>query len=113
MRGSPAPDPVRGTLLAILDQLDRAEKEPDRGAALPALELSEIEDRLSGFSPVERGDVRVALALGLLVRRGYVQARGDDEAAWRFQGASHRLYQITPEGREFLADAVRKAGHAR
>jgi DNA-binding PadR family transcriptional regulator len=101
-----APDPVRSTLLAILKQLNQADRVHEGKTEEQALELSEIEERLSDFTPVQRGKVKVALALGLLLRNGLVRAQGNGSYSWQRQRAARQLYQITPEGKKFLVDAL-------
>jgi hypothetical protein len=109
MRGSTVSDPVRVTLLAILEELDHPRTVHRTPTPAPALELCELEERLSDFRPVESGSVQVALALGLLVRSGLVQARGTGPGAWQPQRAAHQLYQITPEGRKYLVEGLATA----
>ena len=106
MAQSTAPDPVRVTLVAILKQLNQAETVHEGKTREQALELAEIEARLSDFQPVQRGKVKVALALGLLVRNGLVQAQGVGSYSWQRQRPSHQLYQITTEGKRFLVEAL-------
>jgi len=109
MRGSTVSDPVRITLLAILEELDHPRTAHRTRATEPALELSEIEERLSDVPPVRRGSVPVALALGLLVRSGLVHARGVGVSSWTPQRSAHQLYQITPEGRKYLVEGLAAA----
>jgi hypothetical protein len=92
--------------LAILKQLNQAETVHEGKAPEQALELAEIEARLSDFTPVQRGTVKVALALGLLLRNGLVQAVRLGDYSWQRQRNAHQLYQITTEGKKFLVDAL-------
>ncbi|MCI4349836.1 MAG: hypothetical protein L3J93_06445 [Thermoplasmata archaeon] len=114
MEGSHPFDPVRETLLAVLRQLNQADSNHEGEKTVEqSLELSEIETRLASFSPVERGDVNVALALGLLLRNGLVRSAGKAEYSWMRQRGSPQLYQITPEGKKFLAEAIRTSDRIR
>ncbi|HEV2429221.1 MAG TPA: hypothetical protein VGV64_05170 [Thermoplasmata archaeon] len=100
------PDPVRETLLAILRQLNQADAKHEGQAAEQALELSELQDRLGKFGPVEQGKTTIALALGLLVRNNLVGAVGSSDYSWQRGRTTHQLYQITAEGKKFLVDAM-------
>jgi hypothetical protein len=100
-----ASDPVQATLLAILAQLHPGKARRGSGPT-PALELAEIEERLAGFEPVRGGRVDVPLALGLLVRRGLVRAESTGVGFWPPWMAPHQLYEITPEGKAYLSDAL-------
>jgi hypothetical protein len=99
-------DPVRATLVAILRQLNQAESAHEGQAEEQALELSEVERRLSDFWAVQQGAVKVALALGLLVRNGLVAGQGDGQYSWQRQRAVAQRYQITPEGKKFLMSSI-------
>ena len=103
-----APDPVRATLVAILQQLNQAETVHEGSVDEQALELGEIERRLSDFWAVDRGTVKVPLALGLLVRNGLVSARGMGSYSWQRQRNVAARYQITTDGKKFLIDALSK-----
>ncbi|MCI4328844.1 MAG: hypothetical protein L3J86_04595 [Thermoplasmata archaeon] len=65
-------DPVHATLLAILKQLNQAETVHEGATSDQALELPEIERRLSDFWAIDNGSVKLGLALGLLLRNGLV-----------------------------------------
>lgn len=104
-------DPIRATLLAILRQLNRADAHQDaQQVADPALELKEIEERLRDFGPVEDGSVKVALALGLLLRNRMVAARADPGYSWQRGREVAQRYQITAEGKRFLVDSLEASG---
>jgi len=100
------PDPVRATLVAILRQLNQADTANEGEAMEQALELPEIEGRLTDFWAVEQGSIKVSLALGLLLRNRLVAVQAPGEYSWQRQrNATHR-YQITPEGKKFLVDSI-------
>ncbi|HUI38889.1 MAG TPA: hypothetical protein VLY85_04585 [Thermoplasmata archaeon] len=101
-------DAVRETLLAVLRQLNRADAVHEgEEANEQSLELSEIESRLTATLPSGRGKVNVALAVGLLLRNGLIRTTGRTDYSWIRQRGSPQLYQITPEGKKFLASAIR------
>lgn len=99
-------DPVRATLIAILRQLNQAESVHEGKQEEQALELAEVERRLSDFWAVERGNIKVSLALGLLLRNGLVAAPSDGTYSWQRQRRVAQRYQITTEGKKFLKDAI-------
>lgn len=99
-------DPVRATLVAILRQLNQADSAHEGQTQEQALELAEIERRLSDFPAVQTGSVKVALALGLLLRNGLVDAPGDGQYSWQRQRNVSQRYQITVEGKKFLKDSI-------
>ncbi len=100
-------DPVRATLIAILKQLNRAESVHEGQAAEQALELPELERRLSDFWAVDAGTVKVSLALGLLLRNGLVAAQGQGDFSWQRQRSAGQLYQITSDGKKFLVEVLK------
>ncbi len=108
--GDPA-DPVRSTLLAILQQLNRAESVHEGSHREQALTLADLDRLLRKLPPIEDGQVKVSLALGLLVRNGYVEA----EAAGNFgaKGRAPAQYRITADGKQFLVDAQSKTERIR
>jgi hypothetical protein len=99
-------DPVRATLLAILRQLNQAETVHEGAAGEQALELPEIQRRLSDFWAVDDGSVKLGLALGLLLRNGLVAAAGASDYSWQRQRTASQRYQITPEGKKFLVESI-------
>ncbi len=105
-----ATDPTRATFLAILRQLNRAETENNADTPEQALELPEIEQRLSDFWAVEQGVAKIPQALGLLLMNGLVVAQGDTEYSWQRQRNVSQRYQITPEGKKFLLENIEKTG---
>jgi hypothetical protein len=107
--GEAPPDPVRSTLVAILQQLNRAESVYEGRERDQSLTLSDLERVLRKLAPVEDGEVKVALALGLLVRNGYVEAEA--AAAWgaKKPPAPKARYRITANGKQFLVDALQKS----
>lgn len=100
-------DPIRATLLAILRQLNQAESVHEGKAAEQAMELPELERRLSDFWAVDQGAVKISLALGLLLRNGLVAAQGQGEFSWQRQRNARQLYQITAEGKKFLVETIK------
>lgn len=98
-----APDPVRSTLVAILQQLNRVESINEGKTREQALELKEVERLLARFWAVDREQVKIPLALGLLVRNGLVGATLAETAP----GSPRRAeYRITAEGKAFLVEAL-------
>jgi hypothetical protein len=98
------PDPVRSTLVALLQQLNRAESINEGRVQEQTLELDEMERLLSRFWAVEQGQVKVPLALGLLVRNGLVEARLPAARTPNAATPTRAVYQITAEGKAFLVD---------
>lgn len=96
------PDPIRATLVAILQQLNRVEVMYEGQAREQSLELKEVERLLARFWAVDREQVKVPLALGLLVRNGLVEARLTDLG----DGGRRAQYSITAQGKAFLVDAL-------
>jgi len=101
-------DPVRSTLVAILQQLNRAEALHEGRSGDQSLELTEIERSLDRFWAVEHNDVKVPLALGLLVRNGLVEVR--DGSGYHSAAGTRRVvcYHITADGKKFLVAALEK-----
>jgi len=101
-------DPVRSTLVAILQQLNRAEAMHEGRAGDQSLELAEIQRSLDRFWAVEHNEVKIPLVLGLLVRNGLVEVR--DGAGYHTAGTERRVvcYHITADGKKFLVDALEK-----
>jgi hypothetical protein len=104
-----APDPVRSTLVALLQQLNRAESINEGRLREQTLELAEMERLLSRFWAVEHGQVKVPVALGLLVRNGLVQARLPDARATAKGAPVKAIYQITAEGKAFLVEVQKSS----
>ena len=98
------PDPIRATLVAILQQLNRVESINEGRARDQSLELKEVERLLEDFWAVHRNQVKVPLALGLLVRNGLVEGRLSPRSPAEPAGPPVALYRITPEGKAFLVD---------
>ena len=99
-------DPVRATLVAILRQLNQADAVHEGAKAEQALELPELETRLGDFWAVQRGAIKVSLALGLLLRNGLVAVQDPGEYSWQRQRTTAHRYQITTEGKKFLVSAI-------
>jgi hypothetical protein len=105
--GAPgAPDPARATLIEILRQLNQAEEVNAGKAGEQSLELKELEDRLSDLPPVKQGSVKVALAVGLLLRNGMLTVDVASDYSWQRQRAVAQRYRISPEGKKFLVDTI-------
>ncbi|HTW76685.1 MAG TPA: hypothetical protein VMG14_02845 [Thermoplasmata archaeon] len=101
------PDPVRATLVAILQQLNRAESQNEGKTREQALELSDLERILSDFWAVSKDSVKVPLVLGLLVRNGMVEAQTAGNFPATKGGsrpAPRARYHITAAGKQFLVD---------
>jgi hypothetical protein len=107
-----ASDPVRATLVAILQQLNRAESVNEGKTREQSLELTDLERILSDFWAVSKDSVKVPLALGLLVRNGMVeaQAAGNFPATGRGARPPPRArYKITASGKQFLVDVQQQS----
>lgn len=107
-----APDPVRATLVAILQQLNRVESMHEGRERDQALELVDLERLLAKFWAIEQEQVKVSLALGLLVRNGMVEATaagnyGATKSAPRSAAKAH--YRITAGGKQFLVENLAKS----
>ena len=109
MASEDAPDPVRSTLVALLQQLNRAESINEGRTREQTLELAEMERLLSRFWAVEQGQVKVPLALGLLVRNGLVEARLSTSVAPPNSAPARAVYQITAEGKAFLVEVQKSS----
>jgi hypothetical protein len=103
-----APDPIRATLVAILQQLNRVESIHEGRAQDQTLELPEIERMLGRFWAVDRGEVKVPLALGLLVRNRLVEVQSGSDFPGKKAPVGRARYRITTEGKRFLVDALEK-----
>lgn len=103
------PDPVRATLVAILQQLNRTESIHEGHAGDQALELSDLERLLHRFWAVESDGVKVPLALGLLLRNGLVEVQSGTSRPPKNRGPVRVRYRITADGKRFLIDALAKA----
>lgn len=109
MASEDAPDPVRSTLVALLQQLNRAESINEGRAREQSLELGEMERLLSRFWAVEQGQVKVPVALGLLVRNGLVEARLSTTPGAETTPPARAVYQITAEGKAFLVEVQKSS----
>jgi hypothetical protein len=105
---SEPPDPVRATLVAVLQQLNRAESMNEGRARDQALELREVERLLTRFWAVEKDSVKVPVVLGLLVRNGMVEAR-PGEPGEAGSAAARVRYRITADGKAYLVEAQQKS----
>ena len=100
------PDPVRATLVAVLQQLNRVESMHEGRARDQTLELPDIERLLHRFWAVEEDHVKIPLVLGLLVRNGLVEALGGAGYPSKGRVPSRVRYHITADGKKFLIDTV-------
>jgi hypothetical protein len=107
------PDLVHATLIAILQQLNRVESLHEGHEHRQALELREIERLLSDFWAIKHDHVKIALALGLLVRNGMVEAQAGSPTAARSRTTSPAAYRITSEGKRFLVDSTHQSDRIR
>jgi hypothetical protein len=99
-------DPIRATLVAILQQLNRAESINEGQARDQSLELTEVQRLLEDFWAVHRNQVKIPVALGLLVRNGLVDARLEARNPAASGSPQVALYRITTQGKAFLVDAL-------
>jgi hypothetical protein len=109
--GEPA-DPVRATLVAILQQLNRAESIHEGRERERALELGDLERLLVKFWAIDQGLVKVSLALGLLVRNGMVEVQAAGNYAPSGRGPNRTAkahYRITAGGKQFLIENLEKS----
>jgi len=106
------PDPVRETLVDILRQLNQAETRHEGQEPEQALELQEIVDRLAS-QRIPRKQAAVASALGLLVRNDLVRQVGTGAYSWQRQRQTRPRYQITPDGKKWLVEALESANRVR
>jgi len=109
MTAGDRPDPIRATLVAILQQLNRVESIHEGQAREQSLELEEVERLLHRFWAVENERVKVPLALGLLVRNGLVEVQASGSRPPKRREPGHVRYHITAEGKRFLVEALAKA----
>jgi len=108
MPSGDSPDPVRATLIAVLQQLNRAESMHEGVDEEQALELAMLERLLDDLWSVTHDDVKVSVVLGLLLRNGLVRA----QIPTRSRAANARprpRYRITAEGKQFLVDALHRS----
>jgi hypothetical protein len=101
-------DPVRATFVAILQQLNRAESIHEGRDHDQALYLEELDRALRRFWAVDEKRVKLPLLLGLLVRNGLVRAEVGGRDAVHARTAGAPRYRITPEGKQFLVEALQK-----
>jgi len=112
MPSGEAPDPVRATLIAILQQLNRVESIHEGRESDRALPLADLERLLAKFWAIEQDLVKVSLALGLLVRNGMVEVQsvGNYGASTRgHRPAARAHYRITAGGKQFLIENLEKS----
>jgi hypothetical protein len=90
----------------VLRQLNQTEAHHEGSEQDQALELAEIEQRLSDFWAVKQGKIKIPLAVGLLLRNKMVETRADPKESWQRQRSVHQRYQITVEGKRFLTESL-------
>jgi hypothetical protein len=101
-------DPVRATLVAILQQLNRVEAMYEGRARDQALTLADLDRVLRKFPPIEDGQVKIGIALGLLVRNRLVEVEAPGGHPTRTRPPAPAHYRITAEGKQFLIEALAK-----
>lgn len=106
-------DPVRATLIAILQQLNRVESMHEGQEHRQSLELREIERLLSDFWAIKHDHVKIPLVLGLLVRNGMVEAQAGERPSGRTRTLPPASYRITTEGKRFLVETSHQADRIR
>jgi hypothetical protein len=110
--GTEPPDPIRATLVAILQQLNRVESMHEGRERDQALALADLERLLGKFWAIDQELVKIPLALGLLVRNGMVevQSGGNYATSGRTpRPAPKPHYRITAGGKQFLVDSLEKS----
>jgi len=105
-------DPIRATLIAILQQLNRVESIHEGRESHQSLELREIQRLLSDFWAVKHDQVKIPLVLGLLVRNRMVEAEAGEPSA-RSAAPPPASYRITTEGKRFLVETSRQPDRIR
>jgi hypothetical protein len=108
-----ASDPLRATLIAVLQQLNRVESIHEGNEDRQTLELREVERLLSDFWAVKHDQVKVPFALGLLVRNGMVDARPGTPGPGAARTRPPAEYRITTEGKRFLVESAQQADRIR
>lgn len=103
-----APDPVRATLVAVLQQLNRAESLHEGVEAEQSLELGVLERLLGDLWAIDRDGVKVSVVLGLLLRNGLVRAQIPAPSP-KARTRPRPRYRITAEGKQFLVEAVARS----
>jgi len=106
-------DPVRATLIAILQQLNRAESIHEGHENRQTLELRELQRLLADFWAIKHDQVKIPLVLGLLVRNGLVDAEAGAPSPHRSRTPAPASYRITTEGKRFLVESSRQADRIR
>lgn len=103
-----AADPVRATFVAILQQLNRAESIHEGRDHDQALYLDELDRALRRFWAIDEKQVKLPLALGLLVRNGLVRIEVGGAAPVHGRSPGGARYRITTQGKQFLLEALEK-----
>jgi hypothetical protein len=106
-------DPVRATLIAILQQLNRVESIHEGRESHQSLELGELERLLSDFWAIKHDQVKIPLVLGLLVRNRMVDAEAGEPTPTRSRTPAPASYRITSEGKRFLVESSTKEDRIR
>ncbi len=108
MAAEAPPDPVRATFVAILQQLNRAESIHEGRDHDQALALDDLERTLRKFWAIDEGQVKLPLALGLLVRNRMVGVELVPPGPKADRAAGRARYRITAQGKQFLIEALQK-----
>lgn len=104
------PDPIRATMIAILQQLNRAESMHEGREHDQALALDDLERLLHRFWATDRGQAHLPQVLGVLVRNGLVRAHAAGTARPHGTAGARPVgthtYRITVAGKQFLLEAL-------
>jgi hypothetical protein len=99
--GTP-PDPIRATLIAILQQLNRVESLHEGRPKDQSLEVADLERMLFRFWAIDQKRADVRHELGLLLRNGLVSGA-------RPHGHTTARFKITAAGKQFLVEALARS----
>src|SRR5579862_8516040 len=108
MASGQAPDPVRATFVAILQQLNRAESIHEGRDHAQALYLEELDRALRRFWAVDEKKVKVSVALGHRARNGVIRVEPGGSAISAGRPATGARYRITSKGKQFLNEALER-----
>lgn len=106
-------DPVRETLIAVLQQLNRVESIHEGNEDRQTLEFREIERLLVDLPAVKHDDVKLRVVLGLLVRNGMVEVQPGTPGPAPARTPFPAVYRITSEGKRFLVESSHQADRIR
>lgn len=102
-------DPVRATFVAILQQLNRTESINEGKDRQQSLYLDDLQRMLRRFWAVDEDQVKLPLALGLLLRNGMVEVDPIAPPGAMPAPRGKPRYRITSQGKQFLIEAIAKA----